>query len=217
MVVRDPSAVLNCESRRISGTSARRTGRRATYDVGSVSSANVETVDLSFFKGKRVVPVRPLGDRRERNDTLLGLDSVLLVLMTENALDSLDSGAVVLGQNLLDGLGDVPVLRSGLDGTEGSFGSVVDGSEKVGTDLGDGVGSNHDAGSAKMAEVSFDSGLEAPVLHCCTVATSPQEATALVRRASCNLLSFLPSRKDKRRPRTEDTHVSAATTGYPSM
>lgn len=110
--------------------------------------------------------------RRNSDDTLLGLDRVLLVLwsprievsarvdsleleqanlVTENTLNTLDAGTLVLVKNLLDGGGDLPVLRSGLDGADGSLSGLVSGSEEVGTDLSDGGrgGGDDDAVSAE--------------------------------------------------------------------
>lgn len=82
------------------------------------------------------------------------MDSVELEqanLVTENTLNTLDAGTLVLVKNLLDGGGDLPVLRSGLDGADGGLGSVVNGGEKIGANLGDGGGGNDDAEGGRVS------------------------------------------------------------------
>lgn len=51
-----------------------------THGLLSVGDEDVETVDLSLVEGEGVVTVSALGDGRESDDALLGLDGVLLVL-----------------------------------------------------------------------------------------------------------------------------------------
>lgn len=65
-------------------------------------------------------------------------------LVAEDALDSLDARALVLGKNLLDALGDLPVARSRLDETDRGLGGVVRGGEERGTDVGHGKGGRGD-------------------------------------------------------------------------
>lgn len=60
--------------------------------------------------------------------------------MTEDTLDSLDSHGLVLGKDLFDPIGDLPVASSRLDETDGSLGGLVRGGEEGSADVGDGGG-----------------------------------------------------------------------------
>lgn len=72
--------------------------------------------------------------------------------MRQDTLKSLDPDALVLGKDLLDTLSDLPVPRSRLDETNSHLGSLVDRSEKVGTDVRDGArGGDDDTIGAALA------------------------------------------------------------------
>lgn len=66
-------------------------------------------------------------------------------LVTEDSLDTLDTAGLVLGQNLLDGVGNFPVLGSWLDGAESGLAGLVSSGEKSGADILHGLGGDDDA------------------------------------------------------------------------
>lgn len=65
--------------------------------------------------------------------------------MTQDTLNTLDAGRLVLVENLLDGGGDLPVLGSGLDGADGGLSSLVSGGDESSLDIGNGRGGDDDA------------------------------------------------------------------------
>lgn len=73
-------------------------------------------------------------------------------LVTQDTLNTLDTGRLVLVENLLDGSGDLPVLGSGLDSADGGLSSLVSGGDEGSLDVGDGGGSDDDAEGGKGKE-----------------------------------------------------------------
>lgn len=65
--------------------------------------------------------------------------------MRENALESLDSGRFVLLQEVLDGVSDLPVSDTGLDGSESDLGGLVRGLDEVGLGARNRIGTDNDA------------------------------------------------------------------------
>lgn len=96
--------------------------------VGSGDNQNVDTINLTLLESLGSVVALQLWGRVEE-DTLLAVRDVLLVVARKHALNG---DTVVLGSDLLDNLGDVPVLVSGLESAHSSLSSVVSGSDDIG-------------------------------------------------------------------------------------
>lgn len=121
----------------------------AGLGVRAGDDENVDTVDLTLLEGDGVVVTAELG-RGVEEDALLAVGDVLLVLAREHALDG---DAVVLLGDLVNNLGDVPVLVAGLDGAHGGLSGVVGSLHDIGSD---GVGLAKDDGLGVGDSVAVD-------------------------------------------------------------
>ena len=101
---------------------------KTDLSVRSSNDQNVNTIDFSFLEGSSLV-FTPLLWGWSHDDPLLSVCNILFVLTAQHAFDGC---ALVLLDDLVDDLCDIPVLGSSLDSPHGNLSGIVRSLDDIG-------------------------------------------------------------------------------------
>jgi hypothetical protein len=102
--------------------------QKTHLSIGSRDDQDVNTVDLSLLERSGLV-LSPQIRCRVQQNPLLSITDILLVLTTQHALDC---RALKVLDDLVDNLGHIPVLGSGLDCSHSDLSGIVGGLDDIG-------------------------------------------------------------------------------------